>query len=527
MRKRNRLITFILLLSISLFSGCKFHWFKSFKGIMEDETCIKINFYIEENDVGDDYASYFTLTYLIGSVVKASDLPKTGDRLVSALHSGYELKGWKFHSDSDGLTYCPDNITVDGTSGYIQEIEVGYDSYNFYGEWDYASTTYTVKHLFESLEDETEYICDESLNEKKSGITYDNTEAESREIPGFEPLPFAQVRIEGDGSTVVEIKYKRKELSITIKAVTDTENIETITAKYGKPLSYTPPEYNGWTITGWKYKNLETNEEGEISALPETIPAYSFEYEAIWKAQSVNYKVHYYKEKLEDDATEPYEFDKTVTFTGLTGTKINPDVTPPEGFELDGDIPETLIAGDGSTELVVKYKRKRLNVSFDTIYGEYHVMEFEVKYGQQLTKDYVSAPVYAGYIFKGWTLTKDSGVLLTYPYTIESNVTFYAVWQQVSEVTVEVIYPEYAEDNEVITINKEVTNGILSLSASGYKTYKWYIDGELKSSSSTYNISLTEYIGRYEVLLVVSDINGNVYSQNVSVIISKGELKNE
>ena len=72
---------------------------------------------------------------------------------------------------------------------------------------------YTVKHYQENI-DNDEFTLKES--EEKTGKAGENTNAEAKQYEGFTSQPFEQVKINQDGSTIVEIKYKRSIVSIII-----------------------------------------------------------------------------------------------------------------------------------------------------------------------------------------------------------------------------------------------------------------------------------------------------------------------
>ena len=67
--------------------------------------------------------------------------------------------------------------------------------------------TYKVEHLQENIEND-EYSLYES--EDKTGDAGKNTNAQAKTYDGFIAQSFAQSLVKVDGSTIVQIKYKRK-----------------------------------------------------------------------------------------------------------------------------------------------------------------------------------------------------------------------------------------------------------------------------------------------------------------------------
>lgn len=75
------------------------------------------------------------------------------------------------------------------------------------------SAKYIVEHWQENIEDEKSTLREKEEKRGKAGKT---TEAEPRQYDGFTTQPFEQVQINKDGSTVVQIKYKRNIISLIL-----------------------------------------------------------------------------------------------------------------------------------------------------------------------------------------------------------------------------------------------------------------------------------------------------------------------
>ena len=138
---------------------------------------------------------------------------------------------------------------------------------------------YKVIHLQEKIDSE-EFITFETEN--KTGKIGDNTEATPKQYDGFVAQSFEQTKIKADGSTVVEIKYKRNIVSLILDLAGGTTTTTLENGKDGKKLlkgkfkanvKITEPTRDKHTFVAW------------TPALPSTFPALSPTqvYKAQWK----------------------------------------------------------------------------------------------------------------------------------------------------------------------------------------------------------------------------------------------------
>ena len=146
-----------------------------------------------------------------------------------------------------------------------------------YAKWDPAGgVSYTVKHFQQNINDDN-YTIVSGATQTLNGTTGQLTTATANAYAGFEPLPIEQKTIAGDGSTVVEVKYKRKRITVTFKLAGG--NIGGSTAdvtkegKFGASFTAPVPTGQGYTFNGWN------------PALPTPLVfrAANAEYTALWK----------------------------------------------------------------------------------------------------------------------------------------------------------------------------------------------------------------------------------------------------
>lgn len=137
-----------------------------------------------------------------------------------------------------------------------------------------------------------------------------------------------------------------------------------------------------------------------------------------------------------------------------------------------------------------------------------------------------------GYTFTGWN-TKDDGTGTAYADKAEvSNLTYtdnerfilYAQWQP-NQASITVTLPEYNEVNNLFSVTNKSDSQVTFTPINGYKHYIWYVNGTEKrqnTSNIVFTISSESYSGGvHTVMLVVEDSNGNYYSKEAIVEITK------
>ena len=189
--------------------------------------------------------------------------------LKPAGRKGYDFIGWYEKAD---FSSSPVTQIVKGSMG----------NKTFWAKWEpKTDTKYTVRHLLEGL-DGTYTKHDE---EPKTGTTGKNTEAQPKTYIGFITPTVDQKPIKGDGSTVIEIKYARKEITLTFELNGGNINGKTdsVTVKGKYEAAVTKPtdlKKVGYTFSGWKPE------------LPEKFPVEDKTYTAQW-AREGDYTITY------------------------------------------------------------------------------------------------------------------------------------------------------------------------------------------------------------------------------------------
>ncbi len=251
-----------------------------------------------------------------------------------------------------GYTADQAEITVGGEN--IQENQ------NFTVKYTPAVVKFSVKHLLQNVSN------DEYTQDGDPVIWNGNTgdevgETLEKNYPGFYSLKYdATVKIAGDESTVVEVKYDRYYYLINFN-LDGGYGVEPIYARYGAPVNVGNPQKPGYTFTGWS---------GEI---PKTMPVIEnpLSFTANWEKGTAGFTVVFWYENANDVG---YSVAGTFTPADVApGTQKSSGDYQSQSFEgrddkhftYNADKAETVtVNGDGSTVLNVYYTRNTYTLKF-------------------------------------------------------------------------------------------------------------------------------------------------------------------
>ena len=215
-------------------------------------------------------ADGYIITYNLNGGTNASDNPAGYNvenatiTLADATKTGYTFDGW----------YTDEACTE---TNKVTEIKTGSTgNLTLYAKWNAnTDTAYTVKHYQQNANDD-DYTLVDADTETKKGTTDEDTSAQAKTYDGFTAQEVEQEKIAADGSTVVEIYYDRKEITLTLN-LDGGEGDESISGKYGATVTNpTTPTKSGYQFTRW-------NPE-----LPTTFPAEDKTYTAQWAEAKTN-----------------------------------------------------------------------------------------------------------------------------------------------------------------------------------------------------------------------------------------------
>ena len=184
-------------------------------------------------------------------------------------NAGYEVERWTVNGTA---------VANNTTASYNHKVTAKTDVKVFFKAA--GNTKYTVRHLQEGVDG----TYTKGEEEPKTGTTGKNTEATAKTYTGFITPTVDQKPIAADGSTVIEIKYARKEITLTFElnggAIDGKSDPVVRKGKYEAPITKpVNPTKTGYAFSGW------------YPELPETFPAEDATYTAQWaKLHLVTFK---------------------------------------------------------------------------------------------------------------------------------------------------------------------------------------------------------------------------------------------
>lgn len=227
----------------------------------------------------------------------------------------------------------------------------------------------------------------------------------------------------------------------------------------------------------------------------------------------------------------------TVSLLGYTATRIgytfkgwyedtNPD------FATSGEVREFIPSRDNAPNKTKTFYAGWNPISYTVVFdgnsadaSSMDPQEFKYDESKALNQNTI---VRTGYTFTGWntnadgtgTTYADKAVVSNLTYTDGERFILYAQWQP-NTASITVTLPTYTD---ISGLSNPTTNGNnVVFTASGYDSYAWYVNGDKQtatSSSFTFNTS-SEAGGIYTIMLVVVDSNGNKYSAEYQVTVTK------
>lgn len=316
------------------------------------------------------------------------------------------------------------------------------DDLTLYAKWNPSSNvSYTVIHWLENADDDNYSL---AASESKSGITGSKTEATAKTYVGF-TSPAAkdieQETIAGDGSTIVNVYYKRNmyEVKFSSYSYTDwrghshpgTEYTSLrITAKYGANISDKWPTYNGSST--WSTNDNENKGPYQVNIQTMPLGGANFYGPKTGRGSETAY---YYVESLTGGK---YELHHSDTSPGTGYSVTDEDRYPITGFTFKTYTAEQ--GGDWFNGYYEKYDgarfyytRNSYNIVF--INGGAEDKTLSKKYQQDISDaNYTpTAPAgKVGYEFAGWydnELCEGDSYIFTGKTMPAQNITVYAKWE--------------------------------------------------------------------------------------------------
>ena len=332
---------------------------------------------------------------------------------------GYTFGGW----------YNGSTKVVDGTQ--ITE------PMTLKAHWTPKQVSYTVIHWWENADDNG-YSFHES--ETKKGLTGSETEAvaksytvdgknifgESVKDKVFTASTISQKTIKGDGSTIVNVYYKRKTYTMHFKEYSNSRtDLSTITKKWGQSISKDEwPAYDG--NSNWKIREGSLWSSDRYIAFTSTMPMND---STLWSTGGKNtYTAYYYVQKITGNGYDLHHTDVIKGSSYLTIGKE--DCYAISGFTFEYCNPDV---GESYNGASFYYTRNDYNLNF--INNGKPEKTVSKKYEQSISSENYtparpsSLPEY--YVFDGWyenELCEGEAFNFTGQKMPAQNVTLYAKW---------------------------------------------------------------------------------------------------
>ena len=365
--------------------------------------------------------------------------------------------------------------------------------------WTPKQVSYTVIHWWENADDDG-YSFHES--QELQGLTGKTTEAvaksyttSGKNIHGesvtdkvFTASTISQKTIKGDGSTIVNVYYKRKTYTMHFKERRNSrKDLSTITKKWGQSISKKEwPTYDGngnWQISNSRYLAFTSSMPMKDSTLWSTSGYYT-------------YKAYYYVQKIDGNG---YNLHHTDTIKMDSNPKIgNEDCYAIAGFAYSHGDP-----GVGGRYKDAKFYYTRNSYKIRFINNGKEDKSVEKKYEQSISSENYtptrpsSLPEY--YVFDGWyenELCEGKAFDFSGKKMPAQNVTLYAKWTASDvKLTYNLNNPEGAlvkktEDVAAGTVASTVLPSIPTINEYSFAGW-YYADGNGNITSEVFNTNNT------------------------------------
>ena len=341
---------------------------------------------------------------------------------------------------NDQTTPKKPGYTFDGWYNGTEEVENGTQitkPMTLKAHWTPEKVSYTVIHWWENADDNG-YSFHES--ETKKGLTGSETEAvaksytvdgknifgESVKDKVFTASTISQKTIKGDGSTIVNVYYKRKTYTMHFKEYSNSRtDLSTITKKWGQSISKAEwPAYDG--NSNWQIRAASYYGNSQYLAYTSTMPMKD---STLWSTSGKKtYTAYYYVQKIDGNGYDLHHTDVIKGSSYLTIGKE--DCYAISGFTFEYCNPDV---GESYNGAKFYYTRNSYDLKF--INNGKQDKTVSKKYEQSISSENYtptrpsSLPDY--YVFDGWyenELCEGEAYNFTGKKMPAQNVTLYAKW---------------------------------------------------------------------------------------------------
>ena len=371
--------------------------------------------------------------------------------------------------------------------------------------WTPEKVSYTVIHWWENADDNG-YSFHES--ETKKGLTGSETEAvaksytvdgknifgESVKDKVFTASTISQKTIKGDGSTIVNVYYKRKTYTMHFKEYSNSRtDLSTITKKWGQSISKAEwPAYDG--NSNWQIRAASYYGNSQYLAYTSTMPMKD---STLWSTSGKKtYTAYYYVQKIDGNGYDLHHTDVIKGSSYLTIGKE--DCYAISGFTFEYCNPDV---GESYNGAKFYYTRNSYDLKF--INNGKQDKTVSKKYEQSISSENYtptrpsSLPDY--YVFDGWyenELCEGEAYNFTGKKMPAQNVTLYAKWTASNvKLTYNLNNPEGAlvkktEDVAAGTVASTVLPSIPTINEYSFAGW-YYADGNGDITSEVFHTGST------------------------------------
>ena len=405
---------------------------------------------------------------------------------------------------NDQTTPKKPGYTFDGWYNGTEEVENGTQitkPMTLKAHWTPEKVSYTVIHWWENADDNG-YSFHES--ETKKGLTGSETEAvaksytvdgknifgESVKDKVFTASTISQKTIKGDGSTIVNVYYKRKTYTMHFKEYSNSlTDLSTITKKWGQSISKAEwPAYDG--NSNWQIRAASYYGNSQYLAYTSTMPMKD---STLWSTSGKKtYTAYYYVQKIDGNGYDLHHTDVIKGSSYLTIGKE--DCYAISGFTFQYCNPDV---GESYNGAKFYYKRNSYNLKFinngkqeKTVSKKYEQSIEDASYTPTRPS---SLPEY--YVFDGWyenELCEGEAFNFTGKKMPAQNVTLYAKWTASNvKFTYNLNNPEGTVDKdtkkvEAGTVASTVLPSIPTINEYSFAGW-YYADGNGNITSEVFN----------------------------------------
>lgn len=317
---------------------------------------------------------------------------------------------------TNGLTLYGASITApvnpekDGYvfNGWNQEIALTMpaQAVEYVAQWTDGEATYTVAHFVQNIDGSYPAIA--NYTDTLSGTTSSATIAIAKELKGFTANDFEQTSIAANGSTNVNIFYRRNSYMLTWDTnggtIGSTDYTEAGQVLYGMPITAPELEKVGYTH---QWNNL-----------PATMPAADTTIKAEWSAENCIYYVYHRLQGLDGEYSIVSELE---TKLGHTDAMTQAEAKEYEGFTA-GNVTQDTISAVNTIIIEILYSRNSYELAWNLDGGTANTDSCTV--GSVLFGTSIVAPdslEKQGYRFNRWNATIPEKMPA-------ENLTFTAIW---------------------------------------------------------------------------------------------------